>query len=203
MEENKYLKAARVAREENNVEDAKRYYEMVKVDDPENAEAKFFYEIYRLWDGKKGEWYNNFMSLCQVAPTAIRMLAESDMSDEEKAKLLDEMFDEAEGLPLKLNRILNELNHEGSEASRIRNGGREGMKMLYGFGDTVEKYFSNNEAAMQVAVKAWKAGVYRQQQWYGMGLDKTLPASYTTKIQKFDSTYTMPKKAGCIQFGSK
>lgn len=203
MEENKYLKAARVAREENNVEDAKRYYEMVKVDNPENGEAKYFYEIYRLWDGKKGEWYNNFMSFCQVVPTAIRMVYESDMMDEEKVKLLADMFAKGKDLPYKLNRILNELNHEGSQASRIRSGGREGMLMLYGFGDTIEKYFANNADAMKVALEAWKAGVYRQQQWYGMGLDKSLPEQYTAKIQKLDPTYVIPKRAGCIQIGAK
>lgn len=203
MEENKYLKAARAARAENNVEDAKRYYEMVKMDDPENAEAKFFYEVYRLWAGKKGEWYNNFISFCEIVPTAIRLTAESETSDSEKASLLDAMFAEAEGLPLRLNRILNELNVNGSQAAYIRQSGQKGMLMLYGFGDTVEKYFSNNADAMNVAVKAWKAGVYRQQQWYGMGCDKSFPAAYTEKIQKYEPSYTMPKKAGCVSFGEK
>ena len=156
MEENKFLKAARAARKENNVEDAKRYYEMVKMDDPENAEAKFFYEIYRLWSGKKGEWYNNFISLCEIVPTAIRLTAESDLSDSEKASLLGAMFEKAEGLPLTLNRILNELNVNNSQVKAIRLGGCKGMLMLYGFGDNIEKYFSNNEDAMKVAVNAWK-----------------------------------------------
>ena len=42
----KYLKLARTAREEDNSEDAKRYYDMVRTEDPENGEAKFFYAYY-------------------------------------------------------------------------------------------------------------------------------------------------------------
>lgn len=200
MEESKFLKAARVARKENNVEDAKRYYEMVKMEDPNNAEAKFFYEIYRLWSGKKGECYNNFISLCQVVPTSIRMLAESEMSGSEKVDVLTDMFEETKALPLKIERILMELNNDGTHTIQLRSSGEKGILMFYEFGDSIEKYFSGNEDATKIAVEAWKAGVARQQQLSRLGVDKTFPEKYTTKIQKHDPAYTMPKKAGCLQF---
>lgn len=196
----KYLKLARRAREENNTEDAKKYYDLLRDEDPDNAEARCFYPVYRLWDGKKGEWYNNFMDLCSAVPSAIRAVAESELSSEEKVTLLADYFAEVENLPFKCNRILNEINHEGSHTSQIRSSGQAGMQMLYNFGDNVEKYFASDAEAMKTAVKAWKAGVYRQQQWYGMGLDKSLPETYCAKIQKLDPSYEMPKKAGCISF---
>lgn len=60
-ERNKYLKPARTAREEDNTEDAKKYYDMVRTDDPENGEAKFFYAYYSLYEGKNGEIPQNFL----------------------------------------------------------------------------------------------------------------------------------------------
>jgi hypothetical protein len=199
----KYLKLAKQAREENNCEDAKKYYDMIRTEDPNNPEAKCFYPVYRLWDGKKGEWYNNFCDLCNSVPNAVKSIAESDMIDEEKAVLLAAYFQELEELPLKCNRVLNDLNSNGSYSSEIRKSAQIGMKMLYGFGDLVEQYFSGNAEAMKSAVAAWKAGVFRQQQWYGMGLDKTFPETYSTKIKKYDPSYEMPKKAGCVSFSVK
>ena len=45
--QNKYLVLARRAREEGNAEDARRYYDILRTEDPDNAEAKFFYSYYR------------------------------------------------------------------------------------------------------------------------------------------------------------
>ncbi len=199
----KYLKLARRAREENNSEDAKKYYDMLRAEDPDNAEARCFYPIYRLWDSKKGEWHNVFADLCSGVPSAIRAIAESeDMDDAEKAALLMAYIGEVSGLPTVCVKILNELNHEGSHTSQIRRSGRTGMEMLYNFGNSVEKYFSGKPEAMKAAVAAWKAGVSHQQKWYGMGLDKTLPDKYTEKIKAFEPSYEKPKKAGCISFGA-
>ncbi len=43
MEEYKYLKLARQARRENNAEDAKRFYDIIRVENPDDGEAKYFY----------------------------------------------------------------------------------------------------------------------------------------------------------------
>lgn len=198
--EMKYLKLARRAREENNAEDAKKYSDLVRNENPDNVEARFFFPLYRIWDSQKKDWGNCFIDFCNVVNPCIKAVCESDMSDDEKKKLLEDMFNESKDLPYQCNRVLNEINANNSRTSEIRTCGRTGMKMLYGFGDTIEKYCANKPEIMSIAVEAWKAGVYRQQQWYGMGMDKTLPEKYTAKIQKIDPSYVLPKKGGCIQF---
>lgn len=87
----KYLKLARLAREEENAEDARKYYDMVRTEDPENAEAKFFYSYYRIMDGTKGEAYNNFVSLCNSISSTLSLLSVSNESDAEKKALLRAM----------------------------------------------------------------------------------------------------------------
>lgn len=197
----KYLKLARRAREEDNTEDAKKYYDMARTEDADNMEAKFFYSYYKLMDGTKGEAYGAYMNLCKGLSTIVRDISESDDSDEEKCKLLSDICVNFSTLPLFINRILNELNKgNNNHLSEIRSSGKAGMIALYCLGDDVAKYFGNKEQFMKVAAEFWKAGVYRQQQWYGMGVDKTYPEIYTAKIQKIDPSYIMPKKAGCISF---
>ena len=201
-EQNKYLKLARRAREEDNTEDAKKFYDMVRTDDPDNAEARYFYAYYKMMEGKKIEVYGHYVDLLNVILPVVKSIAKSESDNEEKAKLLKDIFENFKDLPLMVNKSLNDLNRtfqNSGYASKIRDAGVRSIKMFYDFGDLVESEFSGI-LFKNLAVEAWKAGVYRQQQWYGMGVDKTLPETYTAKIQKVDASYTMPAKAGCISF---
>ena len=74
MSDTKYLKLARTARDENNGEDAKKFYDMVRVEDPENGEAKFFYQYYSLYEGKNIEIANRFIKLVK-AGSSVRRIA--------------------------------------------------------------------------------------------------------------------------------
>ena len=194
---NKYLSAARRAREENNTEEAKKYYEMVRLDDPDCAEARFFYVYYKLCDGTKGEAKNNFDDLCNVACSVIRAIASSDMTPIEQEKLIADMYDKFKDQPATVSMTLQSLQRSSQASAAMKTG----ITTLYNMGDTIEKNFAGNSKIMETAVEAWKSGVKYQRKWYGVGVDSTFPEKYTAKIQKYDATYTMPKKAGCISFG--
>lgn len=201
MEENKYLLAARQARKDGNLEEAKRFYDMLRMECPDNAEARYFYPYFKLQEGTKGECYNNYCTFCQAVASCVRDICMSDMADTEKIELLTDMFIAAKDEPRATNRVLNDLNHNNNiYSSEIMGAGRIGMTMLYNFGDTIEKYCSSNQQLMKIASEAWKAAVNYQQQWYGMGLDKSLPEKYTAKIKAIDPSFELPKKAGCISF---
>lgn len=81
---NKYLLLARRAREENNAEDAKKYYDMVRTEDPDNAEAKFFYSYYRMFSDTQGHAYDNFSNFCSGIKSTVAMILASNDSLEEK-----------------------------------------------------------------------------------------------------------------------
>lgn len=82
--QNKNLILARRAREENNSEDARRYYDLVRTEDPDNAEAKFFYSYYRMMDGTKGEAVSNFIALCNGLPSTMSMELDANVPETEK-----------------------------------------------------------------------------------------------------------------------
>ena len=87
--QNKYLLLARRAREEDNAEDARKYYDMVRTEDPENAEAKFFYSYYRMFSDTKGHAYSNYVNFCKgIKPTTSMILGSEDTADEKKKFLL-------------------------------------------------------------------------------------------------------------------
>ena len=74
----KYLRLAREARAENNSEDAKRYYDMVRTENPDNGEAKFFYGLYSLYEGKNIEIAKRFANLCNIVIPSVNKVVSSD-----------------------------------------------------------------------------------------------------------------------------
>lgn len=86
-EQNKYLLLARQAKKEGNSEDAAKYYDMVRTDDPENGEAKFFYAYFRMMSGTKGEAFTQFINLCKCASPAIELINKSNETVEFKKNL--------------------------------------------------------------------------------------------------------------------
>lgn len=205
--DNKYLTLARRAREEGNVEDARKFYDTVRTDDPDHVEARFFYAYYRLWDGTKGEAYNDFIKFCNATKSIVEAVADSDAETEDKVKLLADMQSCIKGLPAAMSSIQIELWKVASDSEKTKYNNQKkhcenmGIQCLYRLGDAIEDCFADNAEAQKIAVAAWKSGVAVQQQYPYCGIDKSLPEKYLPKIQKADPDYTLPKKAGCISFG--
>lgn len=202
MEDNKYLKLARQAREEDNTEDAKRFYDMVRTEDPENGEAKFFYAYYALYEGKNMEIPTRFANLCKILMPSIKRLIESE--NEEKEKIITDIVNAFVPQTWNLNRYMNHQkvgtgNNRKCifEAREIGAVSENGMQVLYELGDFLEanSYFS-------LACVAWKEAISLQQKWYSSGT-KGDPEKYTEKVKKYEPSYEMPKKAGCITLADK
>lgn len=205
----KYLKLARTARAENNTEDAKRYYDMVRVDDPENGEAKFFFAFYALYEGKNGEIPKRFSNLCAGLKSSIKLVKASNANESEKINTIGEILDAFVPEAWSLNRYMNNKNRETKvgnsyvkvfDASQISSVRKEGLATLKDIGDFIASIYSTSPEGMNLAVKAWKEYVSLAQKWYAYA-PKGDAEIYAAKIQKVDPSYEMPKKAGCISFG--
>lgn len=206
----KYLKNARAARAEGNTEDAKRFYDMVRTDDPDNIEAKFFYQYYCLYEGKNGEIPGRFRNIMKVLGPTVRAIASWETTEEEKMELLGEIVNAFTPLTWTLNRYMNSLTVGSGQntqrvipANEIKNACEAGVVALYNLGDNIAQTFGNSPAAMQIAVVAWKEGVTLQQKWYAYKYEGKTAEEYAEKIKKVDPAYEMPKKAGCISFADK
>lgn len=205
----KYLKLARTARAESNTEDAKRYYDMVRTDDPENGEAKFFFAFYALYEGKNGEIPKRFSNLCAGLKSSIKLVKDSDSDESEKISTIGEILDAFIPEAWSLNRYMNNKNRETKvgdsyvkvfEASQISSVSKEGLATLKDIGDFIASIYSTSPEGMNLAVKAWKEYVSLAQKWYAYA-PKDDAEIYAAKIQKVEPSYEMPKKAGCVSFG--
>jgi len=205
----KYLKLARTARAESNTEDAKRYYDMVRTDDPENGEAKFFFAFYALYEGKNGEIPKRFSNLCAGLKSSIKLVKDSDSDESEKISTIGEILDAFLPEAWSLNRYMNNKNRETKvgdsyvrvfDASQISSVSKEGLATIKDIGDFIASIYSTSPEGMNLAAKAWKEYVSLAQKWYAYA-PKGDAEIYAAKIQKVDPSYEMPKKAGCISFG--
>lgn len=182
---------------------------MVRTDDPENGEAKFFFAFYALYEGKNGEIPNRFSNLCAGLKSSIRLVKDSDMDESEKISTIGEILDAFIPEAWSLNRYMNKKNRETKvgdsyvkvfEASQISSVSKEGLATLKDIGDFIASIYSTSPEGMNLAVKAWKEYVSLAQKWYAYA-PKGDAEIYAAKIQKVDPSYEMPKKAGCISFG--
>ena len=205
MEENKYLKLARQARSEDNTEDAKAFYDKVRTEDPTNGEAKYFYMYYALYDGKNKEIPNRFGNLCKGLKSAIELIIESALSKDEKLKGIEEIVDSFVPEVWSINKYMNGKNTSQIKVFdfyEIKSCAVAGMSALKALGDQIDKAYIGDMEAKRLAVIAWKEYVSLSQKWYSWAI-KGDAEIYAEKIKKFDSSYEMPKKAGCISCANK
>ena len=209
--ENKYLHLARMARAEGNSEDAKTYYNMVREQDPENGEAKFFYSLYALYEGKNGEISRRFSLLCQAVFSAIKMVKKSDDPIKDQLATISEIVNAFIPETWSLSRYMNNKNREKKigdsyvivfDDSSITSVCKTGMFAIRDLGNEIEKLYNGDPSAMSIAVLAWKEYVSLAQKWYAYP-PKGEAEVYAEKIKAIDPSYEMPKKAGCISFSDK
>ena len=213
MSENfeKYLLLARTARQEGNSEDAKVFYNKLREEDPQNGEAKYFYNFYALYEGTNGELPKRFNNLCVAVLSAVKLVKESALSDEEKLASAEEIIDSFVPEVWSENRYMNHKNHETKVGDKyvtvfdfnaITSTSKTGMKTLKELGDSVYDLFGDSEKGKRLATVAWKEYVALSQKWYSWAVKGDAEA-YTEKIKQIEPTYEMPKKAGCISLADK
>ncbi len=211
MEENKYLKLARQAREENNTEDAKTYYNKAREEDVENGEAKFFYAYYALYDGTNGELFTRFTNLCKAVLPSVKLVKESELSEEEKLKTIKDIVETFVPEVWVENRYMNKKNTEHRvdnqyvivfSQSVVTATCETGLSTLKELGDGIDKLYPTDVNYKNIAVTAWKEYVTLAQKWYAY-VPKGDAEIYAEKIKKYEPSYEMPKKEGCISFADK
>ena len=155
-DQNKYLLLARRAREENNAEDAKKYYDLVRTDDPENAEARFFYAYYRLMNGKQGEAYSQFVNLCNVLIPTLEMIAVANDNEADKRALLKDIVACMETSQSVTSNAIKNINGTNSFMSEF-NLAIQYSDTMINFGDKIKELFENKKDFLEIAVFVWKS----------------------------------------------
>ena len=197
----KYLQAARQALQEKNYEDAKKYYEMVKLEDPTNAEAKIQYQYAKFEDCTNGQAYDCYTDYMNLVKYAVNNISASDMTVEEQIAFLSELIDTNVNALNSCCRAMNYIKTENDGTSATINRlKRESILFARDFGDAIEQKYKDSTEGMQAACKAWKSFVNRANgnAWVPKPDAEMIP-TYVEKIQKIDPSFNfVAKKRGCF-----
>lgn len=197
----KFLQAARQAMEEQNYEDAKKFYDMVKVEDPTNAEAKIQFQYCKFLDCTNGQAYNCYTDYMNILQSAVKNIAASDMSVEEQiaflSTVIDNSFNAMKSCISAMDRIRVEGDSTLSKQQRMR---KESILFARDFGDAVAQQYKDSAEGMKVACAAWKSYVNRGNgSIYISKQEAEILPTYVEKIQKIDPSFNfVPKKRGCF-----
>lgn len=194
-----YLSAARKARKEDNIVEAKRQYELVLASE-ENCfynEARFFVAFYDILAANASEVYDIYMGFSEVILLTLIGFKSLDMDEEEKAELLTDMSFAVRSLPWKVYSKLLSDNSTKEDQEKILSVNRSSIGNLYLFGDMLESEYDSeleDSTAKITAIGMWKAGIELQRKWCAVGFEKNAPREYEKKIKKYDSSYVLPKE---------
>ena len=202
MIDEKFVKLARAARAENNAEDAKKYYEMMYIEMPDSAEAKWYYAYYTLMDCKNGEIPEKYAKVCSSLVPSLK-LASLIEDEEEKAYLVLDIT--SDFIKLKNALISHILKIETLSYSYVENVRKTAQATERRLGEDIIEIFGEIEPYTSYAINIWKRLIderhitpYRNYQ----DKDKVLWfEEMAKKIQKYEASYIMPEfkqAGGCV-----
>ena len=181
----KYLNLARRAREENNAEDAKKFYDMVRIEDPENYEARFFYSYYTLWSGRKMDAVSNYKALIATSMSIVKDLLRA-------ADSAGPLQDIGDFLSVMINCVKSLDKLEDLRFSMAR---YDAVGLFCIIGDVFDLFAMADETYKKHAIDAWLTAeryCYEPMTYIPSGIDLD---EYVGKIQKYDPSYISRKQA--------
>ena len=201
-ETEKLLILARRARDENNSENAEKYYSMVLQNDPNNWEASFFQVYYQAMQCKLMNISNAAYSVANNLDSTISLIA--DISDEtEKAKALDNVIFYAHYIATMLSSAaISHYNQFSTvDGASVECSGR--IVAAYSIHEllvkALKKYFSDNSDRVLSALKDQNAFISKNGKWFNANYRTTETNRLAAEIKQMDSSYEAPAvhSGGC------
>lgn len=200
---------ARRAKDDNNGENAAKYYDMILVKDPTSWEASFYLVYFRAMECKIAQIQSAGISVANCIDTVLKLIKDNVSNQDEQKSAYTEVATRVMMIAAMLfNGAKN--HYDGIDAQIKSNYTQEwvnnafaAMNCVYILGDNLELLFGADAEANALSVAAWKQGVTWHQSLMGNLADKdgnrNLVNNYVSKISKFDSSYAAPQEStgGC------
>ena len=191
---------ARRAKDENNSENAQKYYEMIVIEDPSSWEANF-YSVYYQSMGCKIAGIQTAAIRVNNCEENVLNLIKTNLSEEEQKKAVEEI---SVNLIIISTMLFNAAkNHYDGIGYQIKanytqeflNNGCAARDILYNYGDLVIKHFGESFGET-VAVPCWKLGIDQHckmmTHFAQKEQNKSIIESYGEKIRKYEQGYITP-----------
>lgn len=191
---------ARRAKNDNNSENAQKYYSQIIVKDPSSWEANFYNTYYQSMNCKIGEIGMAAVRISNCEDTVFKLIKENVTNSDEQRKAVDEVA-------AKLINISNMLfnayrNHYNGIGYEIRskytqeyvNNCAASRDIVYNGGNWIVQIFG--DVYGDIAACCWKVGVRQHNILMPNLVNKQGNADvikgYNDKISKYDSSYQAP-----------
>ncbi|MDE7230304.1 MAG: hypothetical protein K2N56_07475 [Oscillospiraceae bacterium] len=196
---------ARRAKNDNNSENAQKYYEQIIVKDPSSWEANFYTTYYQSMNCKIGEIGVASTRISNCENTVFNLIKENVADSEERRKAIDEV---AAKLIVISNMLFNaykshfdgiDARIKGKHIQEYGNNCAAARDIVYNGGNYIVQIFGDEYG--DIAAVCWKLGVRQHNTLFPNLLNKkankNLIKEYNDKIKKYDPSYKAPRTAGC------
>ena len=192
---------ARRAKDDNNSENAAKYYDMILVKDPFSWEAAFYVVYFKALE-------------CKIAQIRSAAISVSNCEDSVLSLIRDHVPESDQELAVKevmLRSVLianllesGSKSHYDSISQDIKANYLQeyvdnvcaARDIAYNCGSQIEKIFGSNEEIAKYSADAWKAGIAIHNKLLPLFNDKqsnkNVILSYAKKIEKYDPTFARP-----------
>lgn len=204
---NNLYQFARRAKDDDNSENAAKYYDMILIKDPSSWEA-FFYSLYfQAAKCEVSQIQSACVSIANSLDTVLGLITDHADGDEEKESAIREvalrstsissvLFDKATAhYEFSISTTSSDFDKDKFEQEMLSNccAARD---LLYLLGDTIDTQSEGNHSLHNISVSAWEKGVNRHN-WLMRYFDdkdsnRTAILKYVKKIQKYDDSYQPP-----------
>lgn len=196
--DNLYMLARR-AKDDNNAENAAKYYDLILLKDATSWEASFYLVYFKAMECKIAQIQSAAHSVENCLGSVIGLIRDNVSNDSEKISALTEVS-------LRCSLIANMLyngaeNHYNGIDSDIRskytqeciNNCCAARDILYTCGDQIDKHFGEDHALGGIAASAWKEGIRLHKKILprlaNQALNQSNIREYAEKIGKYDAAY--------------
>ena len=201
---------ARRAKDDNNGENAAKYYDMVLMKDPTSWEASFYVVYFKAMECKIAQIQSAGISVANCIDTVLKLIKDNVANREEQKAAYTEVANRVMSISDMLFHSAKK-HYYGIVDSQIKsnskqewiNNGFAAMQCVYILGDNLDLLFGTDTEANQLSVSAWRQGIEWHQFLMGDLADKdgnrNVVNGYVSKIKKYDSAYTAPLETmgGC------
>lgn len=200
---------ARRAKDDNNGENAAKYYDMVLIKDPTSWEASFYVVYFKAMECKIAQIQSAANSVSNCIDTVLKLIKDNVSGHAEQVKAYTEV---STRVMIVASMLFNAAkNHyDGMDfQSRNRfiqefmNNAFASFRCVYCLGNNLDLLFGSDSEANKLAVAAWKQGIEWHKTLIGSLMDKEGNKneinSYVAKIKKYETTYQAPEinTSGC------
>lgn len=199
---------ARRNKDNNNDENAMKYYDMILVKDPKSWEANFYVVYFKSMACKIAQIQSAAIDVNNCLGSVLELVKENVTDSEEQRKVISELFYRTSTISRMLHN--GAKNHYEDIDAQIRGNYTQeyiynvaaSKDIMYNLGDYLIHYFGDTYGSL--AAESWKQGIDQHIAFVKLLAQKDVNVKeineYAEKVKQYDSSYQTPTidTSGCF-----